>query len=340
MKRPLVSIIVPVYNVEKYLPECLESLLAQTYPNFELLFVDDGSPDGSWKLLQEYSAQDSRVRVFQKENGGVSSARNFGLEQAKGEYIGFVDPDDRVAPQYLEWLLQAVEHQQEKLVICGYRKFWDADELQQTEPQTEQPESTVTRLEESRYDSADKNVSSQCWRALYKRELVEAARFREDISIGEDTLFFLDAFLQAERYVFVDAKLYFYRLRDDSAYRQTFHAKKYTELQAWEMICEKTKDIPGPLHRSAQERMLVVCASLYYKMLDAHWPDKAMRKSVQQIVWENRHIVRGFKAPPRWKNWSRRKLLSMLYLPDWFNGPVWHMAEQLRAKRSGVTEYL
>ena len=96
-KSPLISVIVPVYKVEKYLPVCLDSLLAQTYRNFELLLVDDGSPDGCWQIMQQYAAQDSRVRIFRKENGGVSSARNFGLEQARGEYICFVDSDDFVA---------------------------------------------------------------------------------------------------------------------------------------------------------------------------------------------------------------------------------------------------
>ena len=95
-EQPLISVIVPVYKVEKYLPACLDSLLAQTYQNFELLLVDDGSPDKCWEILQQYAAQDARVCIFRKENGGVSSARNFGLEQARGEYICFVDSDDLV----------------------------------------------------------------------------------------------------------------------------------------------------------------------------------------------------------------------------------------------------
>ena len=90
-KSPLISVIVPVYKVEKYLPACLDSLLAQTYRNFELIVVNDGSPDDCWQIMQRYAAQDARVRIFNKENGGVSSARNFGLDVARGEYIGFVD---------------------------------------------------------------------------------------------------------------------------------------------------------------------------------------------------------------------------------------------------------
>ena len=109
MKDSLISVIVPVYNVEKYLPACLDSLLAQTYPDFELLCVNDGSPDGSQAILEQYAQKDSRVRVFCKENGGVSAARNFGLEQARGTYISFMDADDLVVPQYLERLLEEIK---------------------------------------------------------------------------------------------------------------------------------------------------------------------------------------------------------------------------------------
>ena len=97
-KQPLISIIIPVYNVERYLPECLDSLLAQTYQNFELLCVNDGSSDSSQSILEQYARKDSRVRVFCKKNGGVSSARNFGLEQAKGEYIGFAEAPALASP--------------------------------------------------------------------------------------------------------------------------------------------------------------------------------------------------------------------------------------------------
>ena len=93
----LISIIVPVYKVEKYLRRCIDSILAQTYQNIEVLLIDDGSPDNSGEICDEYAERDSRVRVFHKPNGGVSSARNLGLKEAKGQYIGFVDADDRLA---------------------------------------------------------------------------------------------------------------------------------------------------------------------------------------------------------------------------------------------------
>ena len=91
---PKISVIVPVYNVEKYLPRCIDSILSQTFTDFELLLIDDGSPDNCGKICDEYAAKDSRVRVFHKPNGGVSSARNLGLDNARGEWIAFIDSDD------------------------------------------------------------------------------------------------------------------------------------------------------------------------------------------------------------------------------------------------------
>ena len=106
---PLVSIIVPVYNIMEYLPRCVESLRNQTYETIEILLVDDGSTDGTGALCDRLAAEDSRIRVFHKENGGSSSARNLGIAQAKGEYLGFVDSDDYVEPDMYERLYYAVE---------------------------------------------------------------------------------------------------------------------------------------------------------------------------------------------------------------------------------------
>ena len=119
---PLISVIVPVYDVEKYLSKCLDSLLAQTWRNLEIIVVDDGSPDGSWDIMQDYAARDSRVRIFRKKNGGVSAARNFGMDAAEGEYLGFVDPDDWVSPHYLEWMAEAMQDSVEArlLVACAH----------------------------------------------------------------------------------------------------------------------------------------------------------------------------------------------------------------------------
>ena len=108
MAKPLISIIIPIYNVEKYLPVCLDSILAQTYKNLEIILVDDGSPDGSGTICDEYASRDSRFVVVHQKNGGVSVARNTGLDHATGDYIGIVDPDDWIEPNMYEVMMNNI----------------------------------------------------------------------------------------------------------------------------------------------------------------------------------------------------------------------------------------
>ena len=123
----LISVIVPVYNGEKYLPICMKSLLEQTYRNLEVILVDDGSKDGSGAMCDAYAAQDSRVRVIHQANGGVSSARNAGLDQVTGKYVAFVDADDYVEPDYLKRLCEDLTRHEADLSSCDYREVIQGD---------------------------------------------------------------------------------------------------------------------------------------------------------------------------------------------------------------------
>ncbi len=326
----LVSIIIPVYKVEKYLPACLDSILAQTYQNFEVILVDDESPDNCWNIMQEYAQKDKRIRPFQKKNGGVSSARNYGMDVAQGDYITFIDADDLVARQYLEWLCQVACSQHEIIVACR-RQIVTSQKIEMP-LLVDEPEKRIFRLEECFYGGT-LGVNVQCWGVLYQHELVKDLRFEENISIGEDTLFFCEAFLRAGRYTRLESELYYYVQTEESAYRSKFTARKYSEIEAWERICERTKTVPGRLNESAEEKLLIVCSDVYYAMLDAHYPDKEMRRKLVEKVHQRCELIKNFQAPPQWKAWRRAKLLSMLYLPAWFNGPFWRKAEQLRAWR-------
>lgn len=125
----LVSIVVPVYNVEDYLPECLDSLLAQTYGNLEIILVDDGSTDGSSAICREYVERDERIRVYRKENGGLSSARNYGTSRATGAYLLYVDSDDAVAYNMVEQLLRALVGGLADIAVCGFKTFGDSSEF-------------------------------------------------------------------------------------------------------------------------------------------------------------------------------------------------------------------
>lgn len=194
---PVVSIIVPVYNAEKYLRRCIDSVLAQTYQDFELLLIDDGSKDSSGAICDEYAKKVTRVKVFHKENGGVSSARNVGLDNAKGEYITFVDADDWIKPLYLEHLLRGIE--KSDMVIAYATVFRENDNEGVEEKYLE-------------HDITDKNFSllfeenamswhTSPWSKLYKRKIIETHRFRfeVDVHLGEDAIFLYSYMLQTRK---------------------------------------------------------------------------------------------------------------------------------------------
>ena len=171
----LISIIVPVYNVEKYLDRCIESILAQSYTNFELLLIDDGSTDGSLRICKEYEELDTRIRTFHKKNGGLSDARNFGLDRMKGQYVTFIDSDDYVGSDYLKILFEMIEDGISDVTIVGVEDFY---ENKMTVDISQDDVRTVIKREDIFKEMVkfDKFTWSACAK-LFKRELFERNRF-------------------------------------------------------------------------------------------------------------------------------------------------------------------
>lgn len=184
----LISVVVPVYNVEDVLHFCIDSILNQTYKDFELILVDDGSTDKSGKICDEYADQDSRIRVFHKENGGVSSARNVGIDNANGEYICFVDSDDCVHTNFLEKMYTTMIAQRAKLVVCGYEVVQNGVILEKRK-YSELEIDFVSR--KNVYNLVNKTMYSAPWCKLFLKEIIikHNIRFQEDLSLGEDMVF-------------------------------------------------------------------------------------------------------------------------------------------------------
>ena len=323
-EQPLISVIVPVYKAEKYLPECLDSLLAQTYQNFELLFVDDGSPDRCWEILQQYAARDARVRIFRKENGGVSSARNFGLRQARGEYIGFVDPDDAMLPQYLTRLYAALTQQDTSMAVCGFREVWDVQMAQALSAFV--PEQPVCTITTANYAYGKIGSCSQCWRALYHRKVLQQVRFDTALSVGEDTVFFLQAFLQAGRFAYLSEPLYLYRQREDSAYKKAFSMRQYSEVLAWEQIQELVREQAEPFRSSAEGLLLSAYARIYYRMHDA-----GVEPQLQKQLIRKAHSHRkAYHFMPVRNRAEKVRVFTLLYCP-YLGAMAWKLVRWVKS---------
>lgn len=227
----LLSVIVPVYNVERYLPRCVDSILAQTYQNLEILLVDDGGADASGKICDDYAAKDPRVQVIHKTNGGLSSARNAGLDAARGEYLAFVDSDDWIEPDAYAYMLTLARKYGVKLVCAG-RFDVDGKTGQRRLGLCPQKEELITAEEMvGRIFLWDGCDSSACDK-LYHRSLFQGRRYPEG-KVCEDVPVTYRIALQAEQVVLCDRPFYNYYHRPDSittaaVSENTFHFSQHT----------------------------------------------------------------------------------------------------------------
>lgn len=181
----MISIIVPIYKVEKFLPKCIESILNQTYLDFELILVDDGSPDKCPEICDEYAAKDQRIIVIHQKNSGVSAARNAGLKRAQGQYIGFVDPDDFIASDMYEKMVQAMETSDVQLVICGYDYVDEDGKVIQT--YSERKDEVITQKEVLKcYFDMPPSIRLGVWNKLFINSLLHGIEFTEGIKGAED----------------------------------------------------------------------------------------------------------------------------------------------------------
>jgi glycosyltransferase involved in cell wall biosynthesis len=221
-----ISIIVPVYNAEKYLSQCIDSILSQTCADFELLLIDDGSSDNSGKICDEYARKDSRIQVFHKENGGVSSARNFGIDKAQGEWIAFVDSDDWLANNFLEQMLDKALESNVDAVFCNCYYVYENETVQKiiyTENAVIDGNNMLKRF------LIRFGTRSELWGKIFKRKYLNH-RLKENVKIGEDFLYLIELYRANDfRTAIICDYLYYYRQLDSSAMNRNnpvFHNKQ------------------------------------------------------------------------------------------------------------------
>ena len=246
MNNELISIIVPIYNTEKYLHQCLDSILNQTYTNFEVLLVNDGSTDSSGIICQEYVERDSRFRYFEKDNGGVASARNLGLEHSEGTYITFIDSDDWVEQNYLDVLYTALKENDTDVAISTYKRFAQDGVFYLRSYSREDDEflNLGTRSRDSfleilprlgELDHSFYSISSK----LIKRKIIGNLLFDEQVSYAEDLNFFFHLYLGVESVVYVRDYTYIYRTHDASTSQNVNELKALQELEIYKSMFQQ-----------------------------------------------------------------------------------------------------
>lgn len=214
----MISIIVPIYKVEKYLPKCIESLLNQTYRDIQIILIDDGSPDNSGKICDRYSAKDSRIKVIHQANSGVSSARNTGLDIALGNYIGFCDPDDFVAPDMYQKMVEAMEREKVDLVVCGYDYYDEQYRKDESRPYHIRDNETLTKEDiYCRLSDMPPTIRHGVVNKIFRRRLLYGIRFDESLHSAEDGNFLLDYLRVVDSALFIHEPLYRNLVRNGSA---------------------------------------------------------------------------------------------------------------------------
>lgn len=218
MNQPLISIIIPVYKVEAWLDACLESVVKQTYKDLEILLVDDGSPDHCGTMCDSWAEKDSRIRVLHKENGGLSSARNAGLDVAKGEYILFVDSDDVLDPRICSHLYRCLTEKNAQIAICDAAHIFPGQPVSYNVSEDMRVMTAREATEEMWYQ---RSFLPSAWAKLYHRSVFDSIRFTEGLLYEDIDLMHL-LFYKATSLVYTPSALYGYNHREDSITTKPF----------------------------------------------------------------------------------------------------------------------
>lgn len=212
---PKVSLIIPVYNTEKYLERCLESVLFQTYKNIEIIIINDGSIDNSKNIINNYLVLDSRIKYLEQENSGQSKARNLGIKEAKGEYIAFIDSDDYISNDYIENLVIKAVAGGYDIVVCGYTDICKYGQIKLNHFCTDSLNITKDKFIECIF----KGVGGTLWGKIFKRKIIEDNKIKMDTNIYmcEDLLFVLEYTMNCKKYGIINKYMYYYNRLNDSS---------------------------------------------------------------------------------------------------------------------------
>ena len=284
----MLTLSIPVYNMEQYLPRCMETMLAQTCQDFEILLVDDGSTDNSGQMCDDYAAKHSDfIRVVHKENGGLSSARNAGIDAAKGKYIIFPDPDDWVEPDYVEKLLEYRQQFDADLVCTGY--FVDAENNCIPAKQDQLP-MTLSGTEAQKALILPPQMSGFAWNKLYRLDLIRkhGLRFLDDVGITEDLDFAYRYLAFCRTVCFApSARTYHYFQRDGAATRSDFSQRKLDSLRTYEKIIADCEHTMPDLAQAAKDEICTTAVNLIWMYQNSKIEDTEAKKILLCRIREN-----------------------------------------------------
>ncbi len=311
---PLISVIVPVYKVEKYLDKCVSSIVEQTYTNLEIILVDDGSPDNCPAMCDAWAEKDSRIRVIHKENGGLSDARNVGMAVATGEYIAFVDSDDWVDPPMYQCLYDAITTTCSDIASCGARRVW----LDGRPAQDVRAVNKAYVFEQENAMEAlitAQGLIQTVWNKLYKKNVIEGILFPVGL-IHEDEFWSWRVIAQAKRVVTLKETYYNYLQRDNSIMGIGFSDKSLLVVKAkieQQTYIEKAMPRLTDIGRTS---LTYICMHLGVQILKTmRWKDAAQHMEYLKNTIKNYPISKKYLSTLLWKQRLHLQMLHLLFVP-------------------------
>lgn len=336
--NPEISIIVPIYKVEPYIRKCVDSILAQTFTDFELILVDDGSPDSCGEICDNYAKADPRITVIHKENGGLSSARNAGIKIAKGKYIGFVDSDDYINEKMYEVLYNNAVLHSSDLVVCDFLKVNVTHGTKQygdMEPELQHFTNiqALNQLYQSN-DGALDPMGRDCekwiltWNKLYKRCLFEDLKFKED-RIYEDEFIAHRILYKSSKIISVSGELYYYVQRPNSIVNSPFTTKKFDKVYARKERADFFREIKQyELHDKAMKSYMEVFFWNYLVAKSGLTDVKKELKDLKKTL--NKSILFMMKNP---HISSKQKIAIAIFIVNPFIYEVYKKQRMIRQKQ-------
>lgn len=296
--EPLISVLVPMFNVEKYVHKCISSIIGQTYKNLEIVLLDDSSKDNTYKIAEEFAKNDSRIKLIQKVNeANISKTRNFLLEHITADYFVFVDSDDIIEPNYVEKLYNTMILTGADIVCCQFavQKFYM--------PLLNRSQSKYTNY----YDDEiipqmilNENINFVVWNKIYKKSLLQKSKFPTSVKFGEDLIFLIDYLKKCNSLVTIDDKLYHYILRNGSEIHQKYSEKHASFVNELVKIAENEKDEKISSAVKAWLSFSCVCFCFLAKMNKKKNKDDISKLMHYANLYKN-HLLKNKKALKRYK---------------------------------------
>lgn len=292
-----VSVIVPAYNAEKYLKECLNSICAQTYPALEIIVVDDGSKDATASIIKNCAEQDVRIVPFYNENHGVSYSRNFGLEHCTGEYVTFVDADDLVARDFANQMVHDLEESDADMAVIGVAKS------RSFQPELFTSGTTLLYEEPGMLEQVFGVFEGFVCNKLYKKSLLQtkSIRLEQNIAVCEDLLFNVLYLVHCKKAVYNSGQKYFYRQIENSASNRLDNPKWFDAMKAYQQIIKIVKDRPN-VYRKAAFQYVMFLGAARYRIRFIEDGNGELRRKVDE-EWK--------QLRPDWKTFSAKQRLKL-----------------------------